>query len=152
VCQGNERLFALYCALTVLLFDTVFINNRNRAKAIEACSAQVGVGLSISLWSSYISSVVCFLLGNSPVSEFYMLTFPNTLHVPSWYKIHTGELPKRKHTTFRTWQKFEIKNTFLLPVRMCSFINLGIHKVIRKEINVLNLNESGLDHRCSWTV
>jgi len=31
VCQVNERLFALYCALTALLFDTVIINNRNRA-------------------------------------------------------------------------------------------------------------------------
>jgi len=27
--------------------------------------------------------VVCFLLGNSPASEFYMLTFRNTLSVPS---------------------------------------------------------------------
>ena len=27
--------------------------------------------------------VVCFLLGNSPVSEFYMPTFQNTLSVPS---------------------------------------------------------------------
>jgi len=36
------------------------------------------------------SSVVCFLLGNSPASEFYM--------------------PRRKHTTYRTRRKFEIKN------------------------------------------
>jgi len=27
--------------------------------------------------------VVCFLLGNSPASEFYMPTFRNTLSVPS---------------------------------------------------------------------
>ena len=27
--------------------------------------------------------VLCFLLGNSPASEFYMLTFWNTLSVPS---------------------------------------------------------------------
>ena len=27
--------------------------------------------------------VVCFLLGNSPASEFYMSTFRNTLSVPS---------------------------------------------------------------------
>jgi len=27
--------------------------------------------------------VVCFLLGNSPASEFYMLMFQNTLSVPS---------------------------------------------------------------------
>ena len=30
--------------------------------------------------------VVCFLLGNSPVSEFYMPTFRNTLSVPSSYE------------------------------------------------------------------
>jgi len=28
---------------------------------------------------------VCFLLGNSPASEFYMPTFRNTLSVPSSY-------------------------------------------------------------------
>jgi len=37
--------------------------------------------------------VVCFLLGNSPASEFRR-----------W-----GEIPRRKHTTFRTGRKFEIK-------------------------------------------
>jgi len=30
-----------------------------------------------------VLNVVCFLLGNSPVSEFYMPTFRNTLSVPS---------------------------------------------------------------------
>jgi hypothetical protein len=25
-----------------------------------------------------------------------------------------GELPRRKHTTFRTWRKFEIKNTRMM--------------------------------------
>ena len=78
---------------------------------------------------------VCFLLGNSPASEFYMPTFRNTLSIfkerwvwrllhtcppmkmeqtecseTSAYKIHTpGELPRRKHTAFRTRRKFEIK-------------------------------------------
>jgi len=32
---------------------------------------------------SYFSHVACFLLGNSPASEFYMPTFRNTLSVPS---------------------------------------------------------------------
>ena len=36
-----------------------------------------------------------YLLGNSPASEF------------------SGELPRRKHTTFRTRRKFEIKNNFI---------------------------------------
>ena len=30
-----------------------------------------------------VLNVVCFLLGNSPASEFYMSTFRNTLSVPS---------------------------------------------------------------------
>ena len=30
-----------------------------------------------------LCSVVCFLLGNSPASEFYMPTFRNTFSVPS---------------------------------------------------------------------
>jgi len=32
-----------------------------------------------------VQNVVCFLLGNSPASEFYMPTFQNTLSVPSSY-------------------------------------------------------------------
>ena len=61
--------------------------------------------------------LVCFLLGNSPASEFFMPTFRNTLfhlhrqvHLPAYedgtecsetsaYKIpDAGELPRRKHT------------------------------------------------------
>jgi len=35
----------------------------------------------------------------------------------STYKIQTpGELPRRKHTTYRTWRKFEIKNTNILSL------------------------------------
>ena len=30
-----------------------------------------------------MTNKVCFLLGNSPASEFYMRTFRNTLSVPS---------------------------------------------------------------------
>ena len=33
----------------------------------------------------HVLNVVCFLLGNSPASEFYMPTFQNTLSVPSSY-------------------------------------------------------------------
>jgi hypothetical protein len=78
----------------------------------------------------------CFLLGNSPASEVYVPTFRNTRSVPSspagthaerpvkleqsvpkrrHINSDAGELPKRKHTTFRTWRKFEIKqNAHLL--------------------------------------
>ena len=31
----------------------------------------------------HVVNVVCFLLGNSPVSEFYMLTFCSAVSVPS---------------------------------------------------------------------
>jgi len=41
--------------------------------------------------------VVCFLLGNSPASEFRRLNSD------------AGELPRRKRTIFRTRRKFEIK-------------------------------------------
>jgi len=31
----------------------------------------------------HVLNVVCFLLGNSPASDFYMPTFRNTLSLPS---------------------------------------------------------------------
>jgi len=34
---------------------------------------------------------VCFLLGNSPASEFYMLTFRNTPCIPSSYLLASGD-------------------------------------------------------------
>jgi len=40
-----------------------------------------------------------YLLGNSLVSEFYMPTFREA-----------GELPRRKHATFRARRKFAIRN------------------------------------------
>jgi len=41
--------------------------------------------MSVILISNFchVPNVVCFLLGNSPASEFYMPTFRNTLSVPS---------------------------------------------------------------------
>jgi len=80
--------------------------------------------------------VVCFLLGNSLASEFYIPTFRNTQfylhrkvgvviqHLPAYedetkcyetsaYKIQTpGKIPRRKHRTYRTRRKFEIRNRF----------------------------------------
>ena len=59
--------------------------------------------------------IVCFLLGDSPASDLYMLTFRNTLSVLSSafedgtdrvfrnvgiYKSDAWESPKRKQTTF----------------------------------------------------
>jgi len=74
----------------------------------------------ISLYYIYRNSVyVCFLLGNSRRSEFCMPTFRNTLSIPFSYlpayddgtdrvfrnvdiqNTDAGELPRRKHITFR---------------------------------------------------
>ena len=45
----------------------------------------VATKLRMALISNFrrVLYVVCFLLGNSPASEFYMPTFRNTLSVPS---------------------------------------------------------------------
>ena len=56
-----------------------------------------------------VPNVVRFLLGNSPASEFYMLTFRNTVSVPnSWagryltaHEDGTDSVPKRRHIKFR---------------------------------------------------
>jgi hypothetical protein len=79
----------------------------------------------------HLLNVVFFLLGNSPASEYYMPTYQNTLSVPSSYlpayedgtarvlrnvgiqNSDAGELPRRKHTTFRKWRKFEIKSDYI---------------------------------------
>jgi len=62
--------------------------------------------------------VVCFLLGNSPASEFYMPTFRNTLfHLHrKAYEDGTNSVPKRRHINFRrrgiTQKKtYNIQNT-----------------------------------------
>ena len=77
---------------------------------------------------------VCFLLGNSPASEFYMPTFRNTLfHLRRQVGVNTylpmkmeqsvlkrqhikfrhWGITQKKHTTFRTWRKFEIEEIFV---------------------------------------
>jgi hypothetical protein len=50
------------------------------------------------------SYVVFFLLCDSPASEFYVPTFRNI-------KFRGRKSPKRKYTIFRTWRKFEMKNS-----------------------------------------
>ena len=88
---------------------------------------------------------VCFLLGDSSASEFYMPTFRNILSclrrwVWRWNRVFlnvgisnsdAGELPRRKHTTFRTRQKFEIKKgVFFFP--SCFQLNLQVDRLILK--------------------
>ena len=49
-----------------------------------------------------VLNVVCFLLGNSQASEFYMETLQNTLSVPSsWLDIHPPM--KMEHTVFQNF-------------------------------------------------
>jgi hypothetical protein len=40
----------------------------------------------------HMDKVVCFLLGNFPVSEFYISTFRNTLSVPSGTERESSEM------------------------------------------------------------
>jgi len=47
-----------------------------------------------------VMNVACFLLGNSPVSEFYMPTFRNTLfHLRRWIRILHTYLPLKMEQT-----------------------------------------------------
>ena len=56
--------------------------------------------------------VACFLLGNSPASEFYMSTFRSTLFhllrqlgTPTWlWRWIRQSVPKRRHLKFRRWR------------------------------------------------
>jgi hypothetical protein len=58
-------------------------------RLINLCLTETYSGVGVGKHSSDINPIVaCFLLGNSSASE----------------------LPRRKHKTFRTRQKFEIKN------------------------------------------
>jgi len=51
----------------------------------------------------HVLNVVCFLLVNSPASQFYMPTFRNKLFIPSTEKPMKMEqgVPKRRHIEFR---------------------------------------------------
>jgi hypothetical protein len=49
-----------------------------------------------------VLNVVCFLLGNSPASEFYMPTFWNTFFIPAHlWRWNRQSVPKRRHKKFR---------------------------------------------------
>ena len=76
------------------------------------CLAQLNVGSATSVWKTLITifvKVLCFLLANSPASEFYMPLFQNTLYVPYSQALilHTflpmkmeQSVPKRRHIIF----------------------------------------------------
>ena len=70
-----------------------------------------------------VLNVVCFLLGNSPASEFYMPTFRNNLfhlHRQVGMKMEQN-VPKRRHIKFRRRGIIQKKHTAILMLR--PFIN-----------------------------
>ena len=73
--------------------------------AVDVTSLEWRVSISTEIWSlTKRTNFMCFLLGNSPASEFYMPTFRNTL-----FDLHSGyppmkveqSVPKRWHIKFR---------------------------------------------------
>jgi len=68
----------LLMALTNKLFEKL---QETLYKRVTACLQEGGDIFSICY--NYIFNLVCFLLGNSPASEFYTPMFWNTLSVPS---------------------------------------------------------------------
>jgi hypothetical protein len=97
--------------------------------------------LDIFLISNFrrVMNVVCFLLGNSLESEFYIPTFRNTLSVPSsyagrffiptflwrWNRVFrnvniwnsdAGELPRRKYTSWYLFFKADEMMTNIAPI------------------------------------
>jgi len=108
-------------------FNTTLTQSRNCMQFIVSSTQLININSNIR------RTIVCFLLGNSPASEFlyadvsehclfYLHTrigahlsayedgtdsVPKRLHIKFRRR---GELPRRKHKTFRTRWKFEIKN------------------------------------------
>jgi len=59
--------------------------------------------MSITYEPNDFKRVVIFLLGDSPVSEFYVPTLWNTLSLPPSYVVFT-RVPKRRHIQIRSWE------------------------------------------------
>jgi len=75
-------------ALALVLWEkNLFIFFWWPTKRILYSATQTCLKTSVSLISNFrrVLNVVCFLLGNSPASEFYVLTFRNTPSVSSSY-------------------------------------------------------------------
>jgi hypothetical protein len=116
--------------------------------------------------------VVCFLLGNSPASEFYMPTFRNTMSLPTYYPptyppVKMGQrVPKRRHIKFRrrgitqkkaynikTRRKFEIKNRFDMVWEGCiarSFIQLSGSRITTPRLYRVLSRMYWPRNACSW--
>jgi hypothetical protein len=113
------------------------ISNKYFTLSVAKCyhTTQNRIFSHLKVRQTTLYNVAGFLLGNSPASQFYVPTFRNTLSVPPsqagryeefiiptrlwrWdrvfrnvgtYNSDARQLPRRKHTTCRTQQKFEIK-------------------------------------------
>ena len=81
-----------------------------------------------------VLNVVCFLLGNSPASEFYMPTFRNTYtYLPMKME---QSVPKRRHIKFRRWGISQ-KKTY----KKCLFIVSKSYRILWGNVQDL------LEHR-----
>jgi len=77
--------------LMVMYFATIVLYYQDFGLSVECNITYILIYIYIYIYiyicNNFISNntkyVVCFLLGNSPMSEFYMPTFRNTMSVPS---------------------------------------------------------------------
>ena len=87
---ANEAMCRPIRALTQVQFHSLLamhpfgvINKTYSEQYFNNDSLQAHITFGIGFMLQPCKIVVCFLLGNSPASEFYMPTFRNTLYVPS---------------------------------------------------------------------
>jgi len=71
----------------------------------------------------HVLNVLCFFLGNSPASEFYM-------HKYNYIKFRCRGITQKKAYTFKIWRKFKIKNNSPLWGGNCKTLS-----TIRKNLN-----------------
>jgi len=53
------------------------------------------------------------------------------MHIYRIQNLDAGELPRRKHTTYRTRRKFEIKNNQTLVDKYCNVRNMSVRTCIK---------------------
>jgi hypothetical protein len=78
-----------------------------------------------------VMNVVCFLLGNSPASEFYMPTFKNTLSVP--FSKMEQSVPKRLHIKFR-YRGITQKKAYTFPNKVLQKIYQSLFSCFKSSV------------------
>ena len=90
-----------------------------------------------------VLNAICFLLGDSPATKFYMPTFRNTLSVPSSQagrcvythlpvcEDGTDSVPKRRNTTFRSREITQKKVYNFCNLSQSPHINVDISRTIK---------------------